>query len=154
LTARGQRVPIATGKAYLEQPGITLPKELLDRVDVIARSSDPRIASFQDQRILKLDYEAAILIAVSDDAPQLWCESILDWLSQVSLSAELIQRLSNTRWLRLKSGRAVKPVDFSIRKSSGPCPGGPKISESMQYSNDSRRIYSRGRVASQRSLGW
>jgi hypothetical protein len=114
LTTRGQRVPIATGKAYLEQPGIILPKELLDRVDVIARSSDPRIASFQDQRILKLDYEAAILIAVSDDAPQLWCESILDWLSQVSLSAELIQRLSNTRWLRLKSGRAVKPVDFII----------------------------------------
>jgi hypothetical protein len=112
LTTSGKRVLIGNENEYLEQPDIVLPDRVLAHTNVVVRSSDPRIASFQDQRIRKLDYHAAILIALQDSAPELWCESILDWLAKLPLSVELIHALSDRPWLRMNSGRAVKPTDF------------------------------------------
>ncbi len=114
LTTTGHRVAVEDEGTFLNYNGIVIPPGLMERATLLVRSSDPRVAALQDQRIARLDERAAILIALKDPNPERWCGSILDWLAGCLLSEELIRSLADRPWLRMNSGRAVKPTDFIV----------------------------------------
>jgi hypothetical protein len=89
-TTTGQRDAIGAETVYLEQPGLASPQHLLGRIHVIVLSPDQQLAALQEQRIPKLDQKAEILVAVEDDAPDLWCDCILDWLANITLSGRVL----------------------------------------------------------------
>lgn len=115
---------------YLQKHSVTLPDNLLSQVLFIKPASNPSLQQVQQQAIPLLDEKNAILLALSQNEPQQYCQFILSQLTKLNVSdfnETSLEILRKIPWL-VYAGKIIAPENV-LDICAADCPDIAKLAD-------------------------